>query len=151
MLIASPSILQLSAKANNAKLVDSGILTPFIALMPEHNSISPTPTPVSPFAIPPHDSPERVTIALDNTFKASAKIKIEPAALISPFVLYLLNVLFSDLKDKVSIENNDAIANSDLPISSTLNFDNVSIDPAKIPIAIAIASSEVALIPVVNV
>ena len=66
-------------------------------------------------------------------------------------MLYLLSVLFSDLKDKVSIENNDAIANSDLPISSTLNFDNVSIDPAKIPIAIAIASSEVALIPVVNV
>ena len=150
VVIALPSISQLLASANKAILVETDILTSEILLSPTHSVSKPVPVPTNPLAISSHDSPDIFTIALASILSAADIITIEPAALITPFVSYLLKVLFIDLKDRLSIVNNDAIEARDLPISSTLRLDILSIAPANKLIASAISNNAVALIPVVN-
>ena len=150
VFVAFPRFLQLSAKASNATLVDTDILTLSIAFKPRHSSAIPAPTPVKPLTISFHDNPAILTIAVDKVFIATANNKIALPALISPLESYLSKVLLIDLNDALSIANIAAIADSDLATSALSNPAILFKDNANIPIAADIVRSVVAFIPVVK-
>ena len=143
--MASARILQLSASAKRAILVEMLTLDPLIALIPFESAKIPPPTPISPLASSSSDSLESFVIAFAKIFIASAKaIKAIPVftngALLRP-----VTELDMDLKLVVSILNMIAIAPNDFAKSGTFILDNLLSAKDKIPIAAAIETNEVIL------
>ena len=148
--MASPSILQLSAKAIIAILVDNDTLVFPIIFNPTERAVNPPPTPISPFPISPNDKSDNFTIASLRILIATATNINAVDDLTIPLESNLVNDFVKERKVKLSITIIDPMADKDFATSSPLSFDNVLSEADNIPTAMAMETREATFIPLAN-
>ena len=149
-LRASPKILQALAKAIIDILVRKGIFILSIAFMPLTNINNPAPTPTMPLATALNCRFPIFSIAFAKVLMAVAINISENEAPIKPLPLPSASFLFIVLNVFVSITNNTPTADNDFIKLATFISDIFLRADDNMPIATAIATTDVILIPLVK-
>ena len=149
-LRASPKILQALAKAIIDIFVRKGIFILSIAFMPLTNINSPAPTPTIPLATALNCRFPIFSIAFAKVLIAVAINISENEAPIKPLPLPSASFLFIALNVFVSITNNTPTADNDFIKLATFISDIFLRADDNMPIATAIATTDVILIPLVK-
>ena len=149
-LRASPKILQALAKAIIDILVRKGIFILSIAFMPLTNINSPAPTPTMPLATALNCRFPIFSMAFAKVLIAVAINISENEAPIKPLPLPSTSFLFIALNVFVNITNNTPTADNDFIKPATFISDIFLRADDNMPIATAIATTDVTLIPLVK-
>ena len=149
-LRASPKILQALAKAIIDILVRKGIFILSIAFMPLTNINNPAPTPTIPLATALNCRFPIFSIAFAKVLMAVAINISENEAPIKPLPLPSASFLFIALNVFVNITNNTPTADNDFIKLATFISDIFLRADDNMPIATAIATTDVILIPLVK-
>ena len=149
-LRASPKILQALAKAIIDILVRKGIFILSIAFTPLTNINNPAPTPTMPLATALNCRFPIFSIAFAKVLMAVAINISENEAPIKPLPLPSASFLFIVLNVFVNITNNTPTADNDFIKPATFISDIFLRADDNMPIATAIATTDVTLIPLVK-
>ena len=149
-LRASPKILQALAKAIIDILVRKGIFILSIAFMPLTNINNPAPTPTMPLATALNCRFPIFSMAFAKVLIAVAINISENEAPIKPLPLPSASFLFIVLNVFVNIMNNTPTADNDFIKPATFISDIFLRADDNMPIATAIATTDVTLIPLVK-
>ena len=149
-LRASPKILQALAKAIIDILVWKGIFILSIAFMPLTNINNPAPTPTMPLATALNCRFPIFSMAFAKVLIAVAINISENEAPIKPLPLPSASFLFIALNVFVNITNNTPTADNDFIKPATFISDIFLRADDSMPIATAIATTDVTLIPLVK-
>ena len=149
-LRASPKILQALAKAIIDILVRKGIFILSIAFMPLTNINNPAPTPTTPLATALNCRFPIFSMAFAKVLIAVAINISENEAPIKPLPLPSTSFLFIVLNVFVNITNNTPTADNDFIKPATFISDIFLRADDNMPIATAIATTDVTLIPLVK-
>ena len=149
-LRASPKILQALAKAIIDILVRKGICILSIAFTPLTNINNPAPTPTIPLATALNCRFPIFSIAFAKVLMAVAINISENEAPIKPLPLPFASFLFIALNVFVNITNNTPTADNDFIKLATFISDIFLRADDNMPIATAIATTDVILIPLVK-